>query len=492
MPINPFTHPNRFLSLSIFSLFGVAFLFPLSSTAQFTYTAIDDGAAIEITGYTGEGGNVIIPSTIDNLPVTSIGNKAFYKCSTITSVTIPDPVIRIGEYSFYSCKNLTGVALSNRLTAIGMSAFCRCDSLAAVAIPGRVTSIGSLAFSYCKSLTSMTFPASVTEIGSLALTSCPNLASVFVEEGNPNYSSQDGLLFNKDRTSILYCPGGKTGTYAVPDGVIEIRAGSFNECANLRGIIIPASVTKIGTNPFERCSSLTEIVVDEQNPNYTSRDGVLFDKSMTQIICFPGAKKGDYSIPDGVIGISDYSFTACAGLTGLSIPESVTQIGIWVFSECTGLTRVDLPNRLTSLPGWIFDGCTGLSEVIIPESIISIGAFAFYGCTNLPRITIPDQVTQIGNLAFSGCSRLTEIAIPARVTKMGNSAFSSCANLASAYFYGDAPTEWGTTVFSKCAADFSIYYLESKSGWTTPTWNGYPAWLFTNVSFVINWEAYGQ
>lgn len=456
-----------FCSISFFIFWAAILLFTPAAFAQFTYSPIDDGAAIEITGYTGEGGNVVIPAAIDNLPVTSIGDESFYRLDSIVSVSIPDSVTRIGEMAFYHCSNL-----------------------AEVAIPNRVTSIGFMAFSQCAALTNIVIPASVVEIESFAFGGCANLAAIQVDEENPIFASQDGLLFDRNRTAILCCPGGKTGVYTVPNSVTLIGGGSFEGCAGLTKIVIPAGVTTIQSNPFESCSNLLEISVDVKNPNYSSRDGVFFNKSGSELLCYPGGKDGDYTIPDGVTTILDFSFTNCPRLTGVSFPSSVTQIGGWAFAFCVGLTKVVLPAGLTNLSSWIFNGCTGLKEITIPAGITSIGGFAFYGCSSLSRIAIPDRVTSIGNLAFYKCSSLTEIAIPFRVIKIGASAFSGCSGLTGAYFSGDAPVELGKQFFDGCAESFSIYYREGKNGWATPTWNGYPAQPFSGPSSILNWERY--
>ena len=192
--------------------------------------------------------------------VTSIGGKAFLDCTSLTSVTIPDSVTSIGKQAFMYCTSLTGVT-----------------------IPDSVTSIGSSAFSYCKSLTSVTIPNSVTSIGDAAFASCTSLTGIWVAEGNSHYANDaSGVLFNKDKTTLVQCPGAFSGSYAIPN-----------------------SVTSIVGYAFDGCASLTSV-----------------------------------TIPDGVTSIGRYAFHDCRSLTSVTIPDSVTSIGVWAFCDCTSLTDV--------------------------------------------------------------------------------------------------------------------------------------------------------
>ncbi len=189
------------------------------------------------------------------------------------------------------------------------------------------------------------------------------------------------------------------------------------------------------------------------------------------------------TISSGVTSIGDGAFEECSGLTSVIIPSSVTNIGFWAFSSCSGLTSVTIGNGVTAIGGGAFSGCTNLTSVTIPNSVISIGgglgrgivAGAFTWCSGLTSVTIGDGVTSIGDGAFYGCSGLTSVTIPSSVTNIGVWAFSSCSGLTSAYFQGDAPSTDGNSVFDNTTTQFSIYYPSTASGWSTPTWNGYPA-----------------
>lgn len=204
--------------------------------AQFTYTT--DNNEITITGYTGDGGVVAIPGTIDGLPVVTIGGAAFWSNSSLTSVTIPVGVTSIGNGAFFGCINLTSVTIPEGVTNIGAGAFWDCTSLTDIAIPSSVTVIGSSTFRNCTSLT-----------------------SIVVDESNTEFSSVDGVLLNKSQTTLIQCPAGRSGSYSPPVGVTLITSHAFRHCSSLTSVTMPDSVSIIDLNAFESCTSLTSVVL---------------------------------------------------------------------------------------------------------------------------------------------------------------------------------------------------------------------------------------
>ena len=266
------TIPNSVTSIGEYAFYNCSSL--TSVTIPNSVTSIGEYAFYNCTSLT----SVAIPDS-----VTSIGDDAFSNCKSLTSVTIPDSVTSIGEYAFYNCRSLTSVTIPDSVTSIGDDAFSNCKSLTSVTIPDSVTSIGKWAFSECKSLTSVTIPDSVTSIGDAAFASCTSLTGIWVAEGNSHYANDaSGVLFNKDKTTLVQCPGAFSGSYAIPN-----------------------SVTSIVGYAFDGCASLTSV-----------------------------------TIPDGVTSIGRYAFHDCRSLTSVTIPDSVTSIGVWAFCDCTSLTDV--------------------------------------------------------------------------------------------------------------------------------------------------------
>ena len=367
-----------------------------SSTAPYT---------VEVTGgYNQYTGAVTIPKSVTyngkTYSVTSIGDDAFYGCSGLTSITIPNSVTSIGQYAFEGCRSLTSVT-----------------------IPNSVTSIGSYAFRDCSGLTSITIPNSVTSIGYDAF------------YGTAWYENQpNGLVY---AGKVVYEYKGKmpaNTSITLDEGTLGIAVHAFYYCSGLTSITIPSSVTSIGFAAFEGCSGLTKVIVPDiaawckikfgsydANPLYYAKH--IFSDENTEIT--------DLVIPNSVTSIGYEAFYGCSGLTSVTIGNSVTGIGSSAFRDCSGLTSVTIGNSVTSIGDNAFYECRGLKSVTIPNSVTSIGSSAFWNCYSLTSVTIPNSVTSIGFAAFYNCSGLTSVTIPNSVTSIGSCAFSGCSGLTS-------------------------------------------------------------
>ena len=432
------------------------------------YIFTTSGSGATITGYAGAGGAIAIPPTLGGyatvaigdsaflsctsltsvtIPnsVTSIGNNAFRSCTSLTSVTIGSGVTSVGDMAFRSCTSLTSVTIPNSVTSIGDGAFSDCTSLTSVTIPDSVTSIGRDALAHCTSLTSVTIPDNVTSIGDGAFSDCTSLAAIDVNTANPNYASVDGVLYDKAKTTLIQCPGGKAGSVTIPSSVTSIGERAFYYCTALTSVTIGSGVTHIGSAPFAACTALTAITVDTSNMNYASLDGVLYNKTNTTLIQYPvGNTQTSFTIPGSVTSIGDGAFYSCTSLTSVTIPSSVTSIGLGAFYSCTSLTSVTIPSSVTSIGLGAFYSCTSLTSVIIGSGVTTIGPGAFQSCTSLTSVTIPDNVTSIGDGAFYSCTSLTSVTIGSGVTTIGAGAFMYCTSLTSIIFLGlVAPTTVG-------------------------------------------------
>ena len=396
---------------------------------DFTYT--NTGIAITITGYTGPGGVVTIPDIIDLLPVTRIGDSAFYSCTNLTSVVIPDSVTNIGDSAFGGCTRLTSVTIPNSVTSMGGGAFYFCSSLTNVTIGTNVTGIGENAFAWCTSLTSVTIPGSVTSMGNWAFARCAGLTSVTI----PNsVTSMGGGAF-------YYCAS--LTSITIPNSVTSIGDSAFQECSSLSSVTIGTSVTGIGGNAFAGCTSLASVTI----PNSVTSIGEWAFHYCTNM--------SSVTIGNGVTTIGQYAFQDCFSLICVTIPDSVTSMGKGMFYSCTRLTSVTIGTNVTSIGDSAFGGCTNLTSVTIPNSVTSMGGGAFYFCSSLTNVTIGTNVTGIGENAFAWCTSLTSVTIPGSVTSMGNWAFARCAGLTSVTI-PNSVTSMGGGAFYYCASLTSI------------------------------------
>ena len=305
-----------------------------------------------VSGNDKPTGAIAIPATVVNgsntYSVTSIGENAFYQCSGLTSITIPNSVTSIGGEAFAYCSGLTSINIPNSVTIIEFRAFYQCSGLTSITIPNSVTSIGHWAFNGCRGLTSIDIPNSVRSIGNMAFAYCSGLTSI-----------------------------------NIPNSVTSIGESAFSGCSGLTSITIPSSITSIDEQTFENCTGLTSINI----PNsVTSIGGGVFlgCSGLTSI-----------NIPNSVTSVGESAFAYCSGLIAITIPSSVTKIENGTFNNCTSLTSVNLPSGLDSIGSNNYYHSSGV----------------FVGCTSLTSITIPNSVRYIGKNAFKYCTGLTAVAV---------------------------------------------------------------------------------
>ena len=431
--------------------------------------------------YSEYSGSVVIPESVNyngkTYSVTSIGDFAFYDCTGLTSITIPNSVTSIGEEAFYKCTGLTSITIPNSVTFIGdwafaycyglkevhindLAAWCGidfdgynanplyyaknlylngelvtelvirdgvkeiknyafyyCSGLTSIEIGDGVTSIGDKAFYECSGLTSIEIPNSVTFIGEGAFMLCSGLTSIVIGNGVTSIGN----------SAFFYCSG--LTSITIPNSVTSIGDLAFSGCSGLTSITIPNSVTSIGNQAFCGCTGLTSIKVESGNSVYDSRENcnAIIETATNKLMV--GCQSS--IIPNSVTSIGNYAFYYLKGITSITIPNSVTSIGDDAFLYCSGLTSIEIPNSVTSIGNQAFYECSGLTSIVIGNGVTSIGDEAFGYCDGLTSITIPNSVTSIGDYAFYECSGLTSIEIPNSVTSIGNQAFYGCSGLTS-------------------------------------------------------------
>ena len=468
-----------------------------------------DGKCISPYYTTGFGAKCVSHTYVNGVgiitfdaPITSIRDYAFYRCSTIKSITLPNSVTSIGDYAFSDCTSLTSITIPDSVTEIGYRAFFGCTGeliinskivetnysgynypsengwlngaeFTKLTIGNSITSIGVNAFQGCASLTSVTIGNSVTSIGGYAFYYCSSLTSVTI--GN---------------------------------SVTSIGTSAFDNCSSLTSITIGNSVTSIGEYTFSGCTSLTSVYISDlsawckinfdnyrANPMYNGAklylNGVVLseatipsDVKEIKECAFEGCiSLTSITIPDSVTSIGECAFYKCTSLTSVTIPDSVTEIGYQAFFGCTGeliinskivetnytgysypihgwlngaeFTKLTIGNGVSSIGVSAFYDCTSLTSVTIGNSVTEIGDRSFRGCDSLKSITIPDSVTEIGDRSFGGCDSLKSVTIGNRVTSIGGHAFQGCASLTSVTI-GNSVTEIGDSAFGDCTSLTSV------------------------------------
>lgn len=464
------------------------------------YTVHTDGTTVEVTKRSqGYSGNIVIPATVANggttYTVTAIGNKAFYQCAGLGTVTLPSTITHLGQYAFaksnikslylpnsltsiddnafWLCTELQSIIIPNSVTTLGLGTFTGCAKLASVTLSEKITEIGVSVFADCTSLTALHIPKNVQSIAGVAFEGCTALRSITVDVSNAYFKAISGVLMSKDGLSIVrYPPARSADSYVVPEGVTRLGLYSFESASlshvtlpstlasmasftfsksNIEELNIPSSLTYLESSSLWNCYRLTAVNVDPANTAYCSDEGVLYSGDKTRLIIYPVARPNEsYSALSGVSTIVTNSFADNLYLRELLLPEGAATIQMNAFENCHSLERVTMPSTLTSLAMDCFKDCAALKSIDIPDGVTAIPQDAFSGCSRLASARLGRSVKTISPGAFRNCVSLASVNIPSAVTLLGGNAFLNCRSLTSITIPAGVVTYGAPSAFSGC------------------------------------------
>ena len=345
--------------------------------------------------------------------ITSIGDYAFYGCSNITSLNIPNGVTKIGNGTFYGCTGLASITIPSNVTSIGDRAFQFCTGISALNIPN-ITRIGISAFADCVGVSSVQFGNSLVSLGDSAFSSCYNLPSI-----------------------------------EFPNSLTSIGAYAFYQCNRIPSVNIPQNVASLGDGAFKGCSKLTQVSINSnavvgKEYNQTTNFASIFGPQVTA-----------YTLGNTITSIGDYTFCGCGNLPAITLPSTITRIGSNAFQNCTRFTSFNIPEGITSIEPNTFSGCTGLASVAIPNTVTTIKDNAFANCSSLAINALPASVTTLGSGVFSGCSSIASFTVSSSLTTIGENAFAGCAGIARVDI--DSLAAWCNISFANSQANPLFY-----------------------------------
>lgn len=389
--------PGKKITGILLAILLIAGMLPLSATAEDSQvkfpiaggTITFDKTSHDIIGSSGVSGELVIPQTIEGVPVDTIGRDAFHDNTALTSVKVPEGI-----------------------TEFGVSAFSGCTSLKTITLPSTMVLLDADSLARCKALEKIHIPAG-TRVESAALSG--STGPVTVDSSNPYHCAKDGILYNKDGSTLMHCPSNKT-TVVIPDNVETLDSAAFAEGV-FKDIKLPQGLSQIGANAFSGCTHLTSIEIP---------DGVTTLESGTFSRC---TALTNVELPSSLKSIRYWAFQNVESLASIEIPETVEIFGLGAFEGCKALTSFQFPNQVTAIPDAMFSGCKSLKTVTLPPALEEIGEEAFWGDILLDGLVLPSTLRSIGYAAFYDCQSLSALALPASIQTLGYRLFWNCDSL---------------------------------------------------------------
>ncbi|GEM_PF-3524967 len=501
----------------------------------FTYSLIDDGFHAEITGYTGSGGSITVPEKIDNYPVTSIGasafsgnstivgvklnsglvnigESAFRLCSNLASITVPDSVITIGKEAFYGCYGLETVNLGTGVESIGNYAFYNCSGLTSITLPANVESLGAYAFYNCANLANVTLGKGFSTLGNYAFLNCSKLTNINVDPENNAFSSLNGVLYNKNQSTLVCYPSGRTAAqFTVPSSVRTIALGAFNN-SKLTDIHISRNVITINSEAFTGSDLTIHCYLNTAAHSFAQEHRMRFvlleDQSPVSLSILVNPSKLSYIVGEeldltGISVAAVYSDSTMEVVTnytvsGFDSSRPGTSTVTVTYDGCSAQFSVSveeplavaeftytLSNNTATITGYVGSGGSiTVPAVIDGYPVRSIGVSAFDRCATITSVLISNGIRTIESNAFSYCPNLTEVKLPPSVETIGSDAFYQCASL-SAVTFSEGLTEISSYAFSQCSELKYIILPESLVSLGISAFNGCSKLESVNIPYGL-------
>lgn len=434
--------------------------------------------------------NISLPNSI-----TSIERDAFKACTKLTNIELPDKITSINEGTFSYCSSLTKIILPEGITSIGSYAFHECLQLTNIKLPNTLSNLDSLVFSNCSNLKSIEIMVkkpflikskvfdqkildnvtlivpretealylkapiwsnfktikkgarelffSVNGISYIVTNESNNEVSITADSNVTDTLTIPETVRYQDFTytitsieSTVYESRSKLTSVKLPEAIILIAPGTFQNCKNLISITLSNKVTFIGNAAFQNCKNLTNITLPD-NVNFIGTSAFQNCRNLTNI-----------SLPEALTFIGNAAFKNCSKLVSVSVPDGITSINKNVFSNCSKLKDLTLPNGLTSIKKKAFNNCSALTNIRFPDTVKNIDNEAFFCCVKLKEVSLPQEITSVGTLAFGFCIGLTNITFPNMLKTTGNYSFHSCSELKEVTVEHREPLTINPTIFT--------------------------------------------
>ena len=398
-----------------------------------------------------------------------------------------------------------------------------------------VTAIKNGTFRRSAKLLSVSIPATLTDLGSEPFADCPSLSAILVDAANPAYTIVEGILYNKDITTLIACPGKMEGEIVIPSTVITIDVSAFHGCAYITSVSIPETVNSIGKHAFQKCYNLITVNLPEGINNIAdstfnyclSLNEITIPQTVKSIGVMAFYNCGELtgiSLPDAVETIADYAFSLCFSLNGITLPKNLKTIGYRAFENCGKIKNINIPSKVTEIATLAFCGCNSLTKITVaedntsfssidgvlydkeqltllcypsakqgdfdmPSTVTTIGQYAFYAVRMLNKLVLPISVKTIEEGAFRLCSGLKTITMPMSVTTLGSSLFVACTALEAIIYYAAEPPVISPTTFTETNQKVPLYVLQRsiEKYKNAEYWNGFSTILPIDDSMVDEW-----